>query len=157
LACLVFAAGRPGRARLPAVVAALLTGMTIAAYTTVDGLGVRRVETAAGYTGWLFLVQGPVLPLAALAIRGRKLVAQARPHLGAGLTGGVLSFAAYGLVLWAQTRGALAPIAALRETSVVIGAVIGATVFHERFGRWRIVSAVLVVTGVILVSLCMDS
>jgi drug/metabolite transporter (DMT)-like permease len=65
----------------------------------------------------------------------------------------VLSLAAYGLVLWAQTHCALAPIAALRETSVIIGAVIGATVFRERFGRRRIVSAILVATGVVLISL----
>lgn len=153
LACLVFAGGMPSRAQLPAITAALLTGVTIAAYTTVDGLGVRQAQTAAGYTGWLFLLQGPVLPLAALAIRGRRLWAQARPHLTGGLTGGALSLAAYALVLWAQTRGALAPIAALRETSVIIGAAIGALIFHERFGRWRIIAAVLVTGGVILISL----
>jgi drug/metabolite transporter (DMT)-like permease len=153
LACLVFAGGMPSGAQLPAITAALLTGVTIAAYTTVDGLGVRQAQTAAGYTGWLFLLQGPVLPLAALAIRGRRLWAQARPHLIGGLTGSTLSLAAYALVVWAQTRGALAPSAALRETRVIIGAAIGAVIVHERFGRWRIVSAVLVTDGVILISL----
>ena len=43
-----------------------------------------------------------------------------------------MSVLAYGLVLWAQTRGALAIVAGLRETSVVFGALIGATVFGER-------------------------
>jgi len=153
LVFLVFAGGTPSRTQMPAITAALLTGVTIAAYTTVDGLGVRHAQTAAGYTGWLFLLQGPVLPVAALAIRGRKLWHQARPHLTGGLTGGVLSLAAYALVLWAQTRGALAPIAALRETSVIIGAAIGALIFHERFGRRRVISATLVAIGVILISL----
>jgi drug/metabolite transporter (DMT)-like permease len=78
---------------------------------------------------------------------------QIRPHLLAGLASGVLSLIAYALVLWAQTRGALAPIAALRETSVIIGAVIGAVVFGERFGRWRVAATVLVAGGVILVTL----
>jgi drug/metabolite transporter (DMT)-like permease len=64
----------------------------------------------------------------------------------------VASIIAYGLVLWAQTRGALAPIAALRETSVIIGAIIGALVFRERFGRWRIVATVLVAGGVALIN-----
>jgi len=153
LACLVFEAGLPRRDQLPAIAAALLTGVTIAAYTTVDGLGVRQAQTAVGYAGWLFLLYGPVLPVMALAVRGRKLMDQARPHLAAGLTGGVLSLAAYALVLWAQTRGALGPIAALRETSIVIGAAIGALAFHERFGRWRIVSALLITIGVLLISL----
>ena len=88
-----------------------------------------------------------------MAARRGLLWRQVRPHLLAGLAGGVLSLAAYGLVLWAQTRGALAPIAALRETSVIVGAVIGAVVFGERFGRWRIAATILVAGGVILITL----
>ncbi len=153
LCTLVFAGGVPTRAARPAIAAALLTGVVIASYTTLDGLGVRSAGTVAGYTGWLFLLQGPVLPLAAVAVRRRLLWGQVRPHLVAGLTAGALSLVAYGLVLWAQTRGALAPIAALRETSVIVGAVIGTVVFGERFGRWRIAATVLVVAGVVLVTL----
>ncbi len=153
LASLVLVGGVPTRAQRPAILAALLTGVTIATYTTVDGLGVRHAGTAAGYTGWLFLAQGPVLPLAAAAVRRRQLWSQSRPFLGVGLVGGTLAVVAYALVLWAQTRGALAPIAALRETSVIVGAVIGAVVFHERFGGWRIVATILVVGGVILINL----
>lgn len=41
LATLVFAGGIPTRAARPAIAAALLTGVTIATYTTVDGIGVR--------------------------------------------------------------------------------------------------------------------
>ncbi|HEV7658179.1 MAG TPA: DMT family transporter [Mycobacteriales bacterium] len=153
LASLVFAGGVPTRAARPAIAAAVLTGVAIAAYTTLDGLGVRSADTVAGYTGWLFLLQGPVLPLAAVAVRRGRLWPQVRPHLPAGLAAGLLSLAAYALVLWAQTRGALAPIAALRESSVIVGAVIGTVVFGERFGRWRIAATVLVAAGVILVSL----
>lgn len=99
------------------------------------------------------MLQGPPLPLAALAVRRGRLWSDVRPHLWTGLAGGVLSTAAYGLVLWAQTRGALAAVAALRETSVVVGAAIGAFVFHERFGRWRTASTVLVAAGVVLSNL----
>lgn len=153
LASLVFAGGRPTRAELPAVGAALLTGVTIAAYTTLDGLGVRRAGTSLGYAGWLFLAQGSAMPMIAAALRKERLWSAARPYLAVGLGGGVLSLIAYGLVLWAQTRGALAPIAALRETSVIVGAVIGTVVFHERFGRWRVVATVLVAGGVVLMNL----
>jgi drug/metabolite transporter (DMT)-like permease len=153
LLTLVLVGGVPTRAARPAIAAAVLTGVTIAAYTTLDGLGVRSADTVAGYTGWLFLLQGPVLPLAAVLARRERLWGQVRPHLLAGLAGGLLSLAAYGLVLWAQTRGALAPIAALRESSVIVGAVIGAVVFGERFGRWRIAATVLVTGGVVLVTL----
>ncbi|QWZ07739.1 DMT family transporter [Nocardioides panacis] len=152
LGLLVFVGGVPTRAARPAIAAAVLTGVAIATYTTLDGVGVRSAGTVAGYTGWLFLLQGPVLPVAALVVRRGRLPRQLRPHLRAGLAGGALSMAAYALVLWAQTRGALAPIAALRESSVIVGAVIGAVVFGERFGRWRIAATVLVATGVVLVT-----
>lgn len=143
----------PSRNELGVIAAAVLTGVTIAAYTTVDGLGVRHAGTAAGYAGWLFLGQGPVLPLLALLIRRGRPWFSSPGEVWAGLTGGLLSLVAYGLVLWAQVRGALAPIAALRETSVVIGAIIGAVAFHERFGRWRVTATVLVAGGVVLINL----
>lgn len=153
LILLLLAGGRPGRAELPAIGAAVLTGIFIAVYTTLDGLGVRRSGTTTGYIGWLFLLQGPAFPIAALADRGRRLAGQLRPYLVAGLAGGVLSIVAYGLVLWAQRRGALAPIAALRETGVIFGAIIATLLFREPFGRWRIIAAVLVALGVVLISL----
>jgi uncharacterized membrane protein len=69
-----------------------------------------------------------------------------------GLLAGALSVLAYGLVLWAQTRGALAPIAALRETSVIFGALIATLAFKEPFGRARILAAVLVAAGILVLS-----
>jgi drug/metabolite transporter (DMT)-like permease len=153
LAALVAPLGRTAHAELPAVVAALGTGVMIAGYTTVDGVGVRGSGSVLGYTGWLFLLQGAALPILAYARRGRGLARQARPYLLAGLAGGVLSLTAYGLVLWAQTRAPLAPVAALRETSSLMGAIIGAVVFRESFGRRRILAAVVVTIGVVLANL----
>jgi uncharacterized membrane protein len=63
------------------------------------------------------------------------------------------SVLAYGLVLWAQTRGGLASIAALRETSVVFGALIGATVFGDRLPTQRIVASVLIAAGAVVLAL----
>ncbi|MCX4744257.1 DMT family transporter [Kitasatospora sp. NBC_01287] len=153
LAGLALADGLPGRAQLPSLAAAVGTGVMIASYTVVDGIGVRHAGTVSGYLAWLYLCQGPVLPLAALALRGRALVAQARPFLLRGLTGGTLSLLAYGLVVWAQSRGDLATIAALRETSIVIAAAIGALVFHEPLGRRRIGASATVLAGIAVLEL----
>jgi drug/metabolite transporter (DMT)-like permease len=131
-----------------AVLAAVGTGLTIAAYTVVDGVGVRASGTSLGYTAWLLLIMGVLLPAGAFAVRGGQLAAQLRPVAVRGLLGGVLSVFAYGLVLWAQTRAELAPVAALRETSIIAGAVIGAVLFKERFGAPRVVAAALVVAGI---------
>jgi len=149
LAFLVFAGRRPGRG---AFLAAVGTGLTIAAYTTVDGVGVRLSESPVGYIGWLILLQSLCVPMFALARRRNVLLKQPRRILLSGLAAGALSVLAYGLVLWAQTQGALAPIAALRETSVIFGAIIGTLVFREPFGRARIAATVLVVTGIVLLN-----
>jgi len=153
LVTLVFAGGAPGARQLPAVGAALATGVFIAAYTVVDGVGVRRSGSALGYATWLFLLQGPVLPLVALAVRRRALRAQTRGLWAVGLGAGALSVAAYALVLWAQSVGALASVAALRESSIVWGAVIASVFFKEPFGRVRIAASAVVAVGVVLVAL----
>jgi drug/metabolite transporter (DMT)-like permease len=149
LGALVFVGRWPGRV---VVLAAVGTGLTIAAYTTVDGVGVRLSASPVGYIGWLMLLQSLCVPMFAL-VRRRDVLATQRPRvLVSGLAAGALSVLAYGLVLWAQTRGALAPIAALRETSVIFGAIIGTLVFREPFGRARIVATVLVVAGIVLMN-----
>ena len=149
LAFLVFSGGRPGRG---AFLAAVGTGLTIAAYTTVDGTGVRLSATSVGYIGWLMLIQSLCVPMFALVRRRDVLLKQPPRILLSGLAAGALSVLAYGLVLWAQTRGALAPIAALRETSVIFGAIIGALAFREPFGRTRVVATVIVVAGILLLN-----
>jgi len=135
-----------------AFLAAVGTGLTIAAYTTVDGVGVRLSQSPAGYIGWLMLLESLGVPMFALARRRDVLLKQPRRVLVSGVAAGALSVLAYGLVLWAQTRGALAPIAALRETSVIFGAIIGTLVFREPFGRTRIAATVLVVAGIVLLN-----
>jgi drug/metabolite transporter (DMT)-like permease len=149
LAFLVFAGRRPGRG---AFLAAVGTGLTIAAYTTVDGVGVRLSASPAGYIGWLMLLESLCVPLFAAIRRRDVLLKQRRRILLSGLAAGALSVLAYGLVLWAQTRGALAPIAALRETSVIFGAIIGTLAFREPFGRTRITATILVVAGIVLLN-----
>lgn len=141
----------PGKHRA-AFLAAVGTGLTIAAYTTVDGVGVRLSASPVGYIGWLMLLESLGVPMFALARRRDVLLKQPRRILLAGLAAGALSVLAYGLVLWAQTRGALAPIAALRETSVIFGAIIGTLVFREPFGRTRIAATVLVVAGIVMLN-----
>jgi len=150
---LVFAGRHPGRiAPSPALLAAVGTGLTIAAYTTVDGVGVRASGNSVAYIGWLMLLESLGVPFFALLRRRDILAEQPRRIIVAGLLGGALSVLAYGLVLWAQTRGALAPIAALRETSVIFGAIIGAVAFREPFGRSRIAATIVVVAGIVLLN-----
>jgi Mg2+ and Co2+ transporter CorA len=134
--------------------AVLFAVLRTAAYTVLDGIGVRRSGTALGYTGWLFVAEGLVVPIVWWVRRGGMAAGRRLPptlvvrDAGAG----VLSVIAYGLVLWAQTRGALAVVAALRETSVVFGALIGAAMFHERMPSRRVLASALIAGGAVILA-----
>jgi drug/metabolite transporter (DMT)-like permease len=145
----ILASGRPRGSRR-ALTFAVVTGLFIAAYTVVDGVGVRRSGSVLGYTGCLLATEGALTAAILVAIRSRR--SQAPRKIGVhlvprGILAGALSIAAYGLVLWAQTRGALAVVAALRETSVVFAAVIGAVMFDEHLPSRRIVASAVVAAG----------
>lgn len=153
LAGLALAGGIPGRRQLPAVGAALGTGTLIAGYTVLDGTGVRHSASIAGYIAWMFIAQGVALILVALAVRGRALFARRPAGLAQGLVGGAMSLAAYGLVVWAQAYGDLPTIAALRETSIVLAALIGAYVLREGLGRLRMAASATVLAGIAVLEL----
>ncbi|MET7310986.1 EamA family transporter [Streptomyces sp. NPDC005134] len=140
--------GSQTRPHWPAITAALATGLAIAGYTTVDGVGVRASGTPLGYIAWLMILEGLAVPAYTLCRRRGQLAAQLRPFAARGLLGAALSVAAYGLVLWAQTKAPLAPIAALRESSIIVGAAIGTVFFKERFGAPRMAAAGLMVVGI---------
>ncbi|MFE9442366.1 EamA family transporter [Streptomyces sp. NPDC006602] len=139
---------RGRRPNWAAINAALATGLTIAAYSVVDGLGVRASGSSLGYIAWLMAVEGVAIPAYALYRWRGQFGTVLRPFAGVGLLGAALSVTAYGLVLWAQTKAELAPIAALRESSIIVGAAIGAVFFKEKFGAPRIAAAGLLVVGI---------
>jgi drug/metabolite transporter (DMT)-like permease len=140
------------RAGRPAVVAAVVTGVAIATYTVLDGVGVRRADGTLAYIVWLFALQGPLIA-AVVGVRRPGILRASRDLLVPGLLSGVVSLVAYGLVIWAQSRGQLAAVAALRECSIVFGALIGAVVFHERLGALRVLGALVVLAGVVALAL----
>jgi drug/metabolite transporter (DMT)-like permease len=151
LISLALSAGRLSRSELPAIAVAVLTGLTIASYTIVDGLGVRAAHDPYSYAGLMFALQGPVFPLIAVfrrpASRGRD-----RQVMRRGLLAGALSVVAYGIVLWAQSKAPLAEVAAIRETSVIFAALIGMVFLKERFGTRRIAAAAVIATGIVLIT-----
>jgi drug/metabolite transporter (DMT)-like permease len=136
-----------------AVLFSVATGVMIAGYTLTDGVGARLARTPISYIATLFALNTfpllVVLPLMRRGVARRRMCAQWKT----GFLGGVLSIAAYGLVIWAMTRGAIALVAALRETSVVLAAVVGTTLLGEPFGRNRILASTGVALGIIILRL----
>ena len=140
-------AGRPQAHERLAIVLAIATGVAIAGYSVVDGIGVRHAGDVVAYSVWLFA--GQAVATAAYLGRGIRV---ALPRWRRSLVVGTLAVAGYGTVIWAQLHANLGGVAALRETSVIVAAVIGAVVFRERFGTRRMIASVIVVAGVALLS-----
>jgi drug/metabolite transporter (DMT)-like permease len=140
-------------ARLKPVLYALGTGATIAAYSVCDARGVRLSGDRIGYIAWLFIVDGIACFAVAWAWRGRSFVPRLGHQWGQGVFSGLMSMLGYGIVIWCYSQGAVATIAALRETSVVFAALIGAWMLKEGFGWRRVAAAAVVATGVVVMNL----
>jgi drug/metabolite transporter (DMT)-like permease len=129
----------------------LLTSLLIAVYTVVDGLGVRTVPNSLSYILWLFLLEPIPICTWLLLTNKSQWFSYIASRPGKVIAGGVASSAAYGLVIYAMTLGAMALVSSLRETSVIFAALIGTVLLREPFGRQRIVAAIVVATGVIVI------
>ena len=123
----------------------LAIALTIAAYTLVDAEGVDHAQAPA----YLFLLLAPSSAVYAGALafggRGEQMRAELRPR--AFLTGACI-VGAYGSVLAALRLADAAPVAAVRESSVVIAALLAAVFLHERVDARRLSGALCVVAGV---------
>ena len=129
---------------------ALGVGCAIAGYTLIDSEGVQHgsalayleVEmalTGSVWLGWLAATEG-----------ARELRAAVTPR---NVLMGVGMFGAYVLVLAALQRADPAPVSAVRETSIVMAALLGAMFLHERLSRQRMAGAVVVAAGVAVIAL----
>ncbi|MGE0972667.1 EamA family transporter [Klebsiella sp. WOUb02] len=135
------------------VVLALINACFIAGYTLVDGTGVRLSGSALGYTLWSFLMNGCCLLVWSMVTRRREVSRYLRQHWHKGLLGGISTMGSYGLALWAMTQAPLAVVAALRETSILFGALIAFVLLKERVMALRIVAACGIAAGAILLRL----
>lgn len=131
---------------------ALLTALMIGIYTTLDAAGARRTDDGFVYGIVLFASTGVALSITGIA-RGRS-----RDFIGYLRTtqrwkvvlGGLAAVLAYSMVLVAVRLAPVGYVASLRESSVVLGATAGWLLLHERLGRARVLSSVVVASGLIL-------
>src|SRR6185369_967308 len=126
--------GRHGLATLFAV----LTGITIAAYIIADGMGVRAAgpdfQHRLAYIAWLCVLEGPWLLVLAIVLRPKTVWSHLRRYWWRGMIGGVIANTGYGIAIYALVLGPMAHVAALRETSVLFGALMGTLLLGEPFG-----------------------
>jgi drug/metabolite transporter (DMT)-like permease len=153
IAALALRGGRVARLSGTGVACALATAGFIGAYTVTDAAGARVAGSPHGYALWLFLLDGISAMTLALWWRGRAVLATARTDWRPALAAGGMALAGYWLVIWALTLAPAATVAALRETSVVIAALIGTFLLNEPMGAWRVAAAVVVAVGAVMLRL----
>ncbi|WP_439123399.1 EamA family transporter [Marivita sp.] len=131
--------------------AALLTSAIIAAYSVVDGIGIRVSGSPVGYVVWLFAAEICVAVFV-IASRFDRARAISRKALALGLIGGVISGLAYGLALFAKTLAPIGIVSAIRETSVIFAALIGVIWLREGPARRRMMAASVVAIGIVILA-----
>lgn len=134
-----------------AICLSLINAVVIAAYTLNDATGARLSGDAVAYTLWIF----PLCALPALLWlnRGQPFRRIAREEWLRGLGGGTCTLAAYSLALWAMTIAPIAPIAALREASMLFGIALARIFLGERPDRRRWAAAAAIATGAAILRL----
>lgn len=133
------------------VVAATGVAVLIASYSIVDGIGIRVSENPGGYIGWIFAAEVFVV-LFVFCTRWNRMRSMSARAVGVGFAGGLVSSAAYGLVLFAKLEAPLGVVSAVRETSVIFAALIGILWFDEGPRRARLLAACVVGFGVALIA-----
>jgi len=146
--------GRPGqRFNARSVGFALLTALTITAYTLVDGIGARLAGTAAAYTAWLFVLSGAAMAVWGFARLGPRLAVELRANWPIAFAGAALSTAAYAIAIWAMTVAPIGLVAALRETSVLFATLFSTLLLREPWRAPRIAASLIVLAGALLLRL----
>lgn len=128
---------------------AVLTAVGVSLYNATDARGVRLPPEPMTFIVWLFLVDPILITLTTLARRRGQLVAAIRPQWRTAVTAGALSILSFGASLYAMSLIDAAKVSALRETSVVIAAFMGAIWLGEGFGKRRLGAAITLAAALV--------
>jgi uncharacterized membrane protein len=139
-----------GRARGPALLAALIVAATIGAYSVSDAKGIRSTDTPL-YALASFVATGvTTTTFGILTRRGPAMAAAMRVNWQRYTVMGMASALTYGMVQLAFQRAAVGYVTALRESSVVLAAFAGSRMLGEENGRRRMIASGVVLSGLIL-------
>lgn len=133
---------------------ALLAGLCISVYTTLDKVGVMRLNPIL-YT---YLVMTLTLicltPWTLRVVGARGLLDEMRSSGFDSVLAGVFSLVAYGLVLWVMQMGTpVSYVGATREISVVLGAIAGVVFLKEPSRSMRVLGSLTIAVGVAFIAL----
>jgi len=129
---------------------ALSVGLSIVAYSLVDKIGVTLIHPLYFITGMMIIASLLRWPFVWAQRRG-TLWNTMRTHYKHIAFIGVSSMGAYLLILYAYTLGPVSYIVAARESSVVIGALIGFIFLGEKYTSLKLAGVLSIAVGLVLI------
>ena len=150
---LAIAPNAQGRIDHRAAAVAMASGLLVAAYSMIDGVGVRITGSSGSYVWWLTMCGGFAFLLPSLALRRRHVGELLRRRWYVGLMGATFSTSTYWIVVWAMTAAPIGMVSALRETSVIFAVLIGMLFLGERPGLTRLATIALAAAGIVMLKL----
>jgi drug/metabolite transporter (DMT)-like permease len=136
---------------VPSLPYALGTGCFIAAYSVVDGVGVRLSGAPMAYTAWMCALWGVLMPAVYIGLRGANSLFTPRPGFITAFIGGLVSLLAYGIVIYAMSGAPMGAVSALRETSVLFAALIGYFFLGETLTVRKMLACAVIAAGTIII------
>ena len=132
---------------------ALGNAVVIAIYTIVDGLGVRAADSALSYSVWLFFISMIIVAIWVISLERRKFILFLQQYWKSAAIAGIGSSLSYGIILWCMLYAPIYMVSALREISIFFVICIAAFYLKENMSYSRIMAALLILAGAILLKL----
>jgi len=142
-----------GKPKTRGVLLALLLAFLISIYSVLDGMAVKQTN-ALTYVIVLFTcVPAFTSPLIFKLYGWKRLWDDFLAHGWILAAIGVLTIGAYSLALLAYSISPLGYAGAIREVSVVMAAYAGWQFLGERFGATRVLGAIIIFAGIMVIAL----
>ena len=135
---------------MAAVKLAFLTGIITAIYTVYDAFAIRAAQDPFTFIAWFFLLEGVLFPLL-LWKRWKAAGTEIAALFRRGILGAVIAYLSFSGIFLATRLDKVGEAAALRETSVVFGAILGWLILGERIGPVRAALMIVIAGGAVLV------
>ena len=119
-----------------------------------DGYGARVSQSPLNFLGWSFILNAMLFPFV-LKYMGysnifKRVMKEAKLVFW---LGGTISYIVYGIVVWSFTQAPIPLVGALRESSIVFSILIGFFFLKERITFIKVLSILVIFTGVVLLKL----
>ncbi len=130
-----------------AAILAVVTGVFIASYSLIDGLGARVSGSAVGFYACLSILNAIIFIIVILFKKPNTVKIVIVNNYKLALTGGLASFTGYSLVIWSFTMAPIPVVTALRETSIVFALLLGVFVLKERLDLMKLFASITTLIG----------